>query len=284
MTTSFAAIGTQWQIDIDDLSPAKLAGVLEQIAVRIEDFDAAYSRFRADSLVSSLKTGAGSIELPADGQRLLGLYRRYYDVTGGKFTPLIGQVLSAAGYDAAYSLKPGILTSPPAWDEVLSVTDATLVASAPVELDFGAAGKGFLVDEVVEIIEAAGSSNYCVDASGDLRVRRPTPLRVGLEDPSDASRVIGVAELTDGALCASAANRRAWQGFHHVFDPQLLASPPAAAIWVTAATAAEADALTTALNFASVEELSTVAKFEALIYEPGRRLEVTPGFPAELFL
>ena len=44
-------------------------------------------------------------------------------------------------------------------------------------------------------------------------------MRIGLEHPYDATRAIGVVELRDGAMCASAVNRRVWgEGLHHVLD------------------------------------------------------------------
>ena len=48
---------------------------------------------------------------------------------------------------------------------------------------------------------------------------RGAPQRIGLEHPFDPRRAIGVWEVTDAALCASATNRRAWgDGLHHVLD------------------------------------------------------------------
>jgi thiamine biosynthesis lipoprotein len=221
---------------------------------------------------------------------LLELYHQLYERTDGALTPLIGQTLSAAGYDAAYSLRPAAeLPTPPAWAEVLSYDGAQLTLSRPALLDFGAAGKGYLVDLVGEVLEAAGVTSYCVDAGGDLRYRRPEaeaqPLRVGLEHPGDPTQVVGVVELPPGlSLCGSAGNRRAWAGYHHILDPRTLASPQhLAAVWVTASTTLLADALTTALFFVAPAALRDYYEFEYACLAADFTLEASPGFAAEFF-
>src|SRR5690348_10121080 len=99
-TFEFEAIGTHWTIDIaKELSLEEKAFLLQKIMNRIEEFDKAYSRFRQDSLVMKMAREAGEYTLPEDADKMLALYRKMYDVTGGLVTPLIGQVLVDAGYD-----------------------------------------------------------------------------------------------------------------------------------------------------------------------------------------
>ena len=79
----------------------------------------------------------------------------------------------------------------------------------------------------------------------------PLPVDVGLEHPYDPARAIGIVSLGAGALCASAANRRAWgDGLHHVLDGTTGAPVrTVVASWAMAASAMVADALATALFF-----------------------------------
>src|ERR1700733_4441864 len=108
MIYAFEAIGTQWSIQSsDNISEHAEQALKKAIADRIEVFDKTYSRFRDDSLVSKASQSAGSLTLPEDAKQLFGLYRTLYQITEGAFTPLIGDVLTDAGYDAKYSLKPG---------------------------------------------------------------------------------------------------------------------------------------------------------------------------------
>lgn len=284
---TFEAIGTHWQIDIKDAITKEQSGELyEQIIKRIALFDAHYSRFRADSLVSTIARAPGSYQLPDDAEPMLSLYHKLYRMTDGKFTPLIGQALSDAGYDAHYSLTEKKLSPPPPWDEALIYNHPTLITQLPVLLDVGAAGKGYLIDIVGELLEHAGIQNYTVDAGGDMRHRTTahTPLRVGLENPADTTQVIGIVDLQNQSLCGSAGNRRQWGNFHHILDPRSLTSPThIAALWTVADTTLLADALSTCLFFVPPETLLKHYAFEYLILQSDFTVIMSPHFPAQLF-
>ena len=285
-TFDFEAIGTRWRIDIDEpLSDGAREDLRRRILDRIAAFDKDYSRFRQDSLVAEMARRAGTYDLPADAEPMITLYKHLYDLTKGAMTPLVGQLLSDAGYDAAYTLKPGELKTPPRWEDVLDYAFPKLTLKRPALLDFGAIGKGYLIDIVGGLLREAGLRSYCVDAGGDILYREPDgkPLRVGLEDPSDPGKVIGVAEIADRSICGSAGNRRKWDRFHHIMDPHTLSSPRhISAVWTVASTTIKADALATALFFVRPDALLRYYDFEYVIFFPDRTASVSPGFPGEL--
>lgn len=286
----FDAIGTHWSIDLPEtLDAATVSSVLVGIHGRIETFDQVYSRFRADSLVTQINQAAGRYQLPSDAAALFAWYRLLYSLTNGAVTPLIGNALSDAGYDAEYSLIEKPMTPPKAWDDVMSFDPSTntLETSEPVLLDFGAAGKGYLVDIIASRLREAGIDSYCIDAGGDIAHRSETnePLRIGLENPHDTSEAIGVATITSQSICGSAGNRRRWGRFHHTLDPRTLTSPTEiAAVWVVAGTTMVADGLTTALNFVAPKTLLSVIPFSYAILGNDGHLSASPNFPAEFFL
>lgn len=283
----FEAIGTRWQIDTDEALPPDVAA---RVHDRIETFDRTYSRFRSDSLVTRISTAAGSYALPADAGPLLGLYRRLHDATGGAVTPLVGDRLSALGYDATYTLRPATSPAPvPHWDDVMHWDGERLTTTQPLLLDVGAAGKGYLVDLVVGVLLAEGLDHVVVDAGGDLRHHGSPALRIALEHPADPSQAIGVALLADGALCASAPNRRAWgPGLHHVLDGR--SGDPTRdvlATWVMASTALVADGVATALFFAeTTADAELLARDLDVSYVrmlADGRAERSGGFSGEIF-
>jgi thiamine biosynthesis lipoprotein len=283
---SFDAIGTVWRVDTAE----PLTGEVQQaVAARIERFDRDWSRFREDSLVSRIAREPGHHRLPDDAGPLLELYRELYSASAGRVSPLVGRALESLGYDASYRLTPTVTRAPvPAWSEVIAWDGEHLDTVAPVLLDVGAAGKGYLVDLVGDLLSELGVTQHVVDAGGDLRTRG-VPLRVALEHPADPSKAIGVVELggtaADGALCASASNRRAWgEGLHHVLDA-LTGEPTAdvVASWAIAPTALLADGAATALffdtdpRFFADHGISTVRMFS------NGRVEHSPTFSGELF-
>lgn len=283
----FQAIGTSWQIDIqDDLSQEAEVVLLQKINDRIAEFDLAYSRFRPDSLVTRMSRESGEFELPTDADLMITLYKKMYDITGGLVTPLIGQVLIDAGYDANYSLSPKHLTKPKSWEEVIVWENPKLTLNEATMLDFGAGGKGYLVDIVSEVIEGEGIASYCVDAGGDMHYRNTAgeKLKVGLEHPEDKTMVIGVAEILNQSLCGSAGDRRKWGDFHHIINPDTLSSPKdILAVWTMADTTILADILTTGLFFVEASILLKEFKFEYLIIYADFSMSKSAGFNAEIF-
>ncbi|MFZ2804108.1 MAG: FAD:protein FMN transferase [Patescibacteria group bacterium] len=287
-SVEFEAIGTHWKIDIDeDIPDAQRDAAVAEVMGRIGIFDRDYSRFRPDSLVTEMSHRAGTYDLPDDADPMLRLYQTAYQLTGGLVTPLIGQVLVEAGYDAEYSLIPKELHHPPSWEEAIEFQPPkTLVVKRPALLDFGAFGKGYLVDIVGEILWKNGLRSFCVDAGGDLfhRSADNEPLRVGLEHPQDFSKVIGIATVANRSLCGSAGNRRAWGEFHHIINPQTLSSPrDILAVWTVAKTTMLADAMATCLYFTSPDKLSKYFTFDYLIMYPDSSIKTSKGFPAEMF-
>ena len=282
-STKFEAIGTHWNIDIDgDAS----VDVFARIRERIEIFESAYSRFRANSLVSKMSREAGTYQLPEDAKPMIDLYEKLYKITGGAFTPLIGSLLAEAGYDSAYSLTPKELHTPPKWDDVLDYHFPTLTLKKPAMLDFGSLGKGYAIDLVGEMLDQQGIHSYCVDAGGDMRYRNTEgkPLRIGLEDPGNAGKVIGVATIKNESLCGSAGNRRAWDKFHHIMDPRTLGSPRhLLTAWTVADSTLIADAMATCLFLVSPTDLLPHFDFEYLILRPDYTVEMSKGFPGEVF-
>lgn len=284
---NFKGIGTTWQIDIYETLPQEREErLLVGIKDRVEEFEKTYSRFREDSLVAHIARAAGTYTLPSDAQELFSFYHELYKKTQGFFTPFMGRVLSDAGYDATYSLEQKKdLEIPPAWDDVFKYEHPTLVVKEAVALDFGAAGKGYLIDIVSKVIEADGVTKYCIDAGGDILYKNDEPLRVGLENPSNTEEVLGVYTLSSGSICGSAGNRRAWKNFTHIINPKTLASPTEIlAIWVVADRAFLADALTTCLFFLPASELRTTYDFEYMIVHKDFSVEKSPDFKGELFI
>lgn len=278
----FDAIGVPWSIETPDHLDA---GTREAVTAEIDRFDRTWSRFRADSLVSRMATTPGAYRLPAEAGRLLDTYRVLHAATGGRMSPLVGRALEHYGYDAAYRLSPAP-GSPrvPRWEDALAWDGDTLTLLRPALLDVGAAGKGLLADRVSAVLTAAGASAHVVDASGDIRRQGLGVERVALEHPADPTRAIGVVELGDGALCASAANRRAWAGVHHVVDA-VTGEPTRGVIatWVLAPSALVADGLATALFFADADACAGAGAFEWVRMWADGRIEHSPALPGEVF-
>jgi thiamine biosynthesis lipoprotein len=282
VTLEFEAIGTQWSIEFS-ATAEQAQKLARQIADRISQFDKDYSRFRSDSWVSRAGSHPGAHKAPADFEPMFRLYQKMYEITDGLVTPLIGDALERAGYDAKYSLQPKRLKAIPQLADVLEFTNNTLHVKHTCVLDFGAAGKGYLIDLLGKLLEQQGAAEYVINAGGDILVHSPSPTKttpVGLEDPDDPSKVLSVVELSNQSICASSGNRRNWGPYHHIINPKTLHSVnDIKAVWVVAKTALLADGLATCLFFIPPEKLSTTSEFEYLVLTADGQARRSLGFP-----
>lgn len=287
----FAAIGTTWEIVTD--APLDEVARTEIRAV-VDAFDRTWSRFRDDSTVHALAHDPQAVPAPPDAAPMLDAFAALSDATHGAVNPLVGASLERLGYDADYSLRDhradqGALPAPANWRDLVTWRGGTLEVREPVLLDVGAIGKGRLVDLVLAVVERAAPGDAIVDAGGDLVVRG-APQRIGLEHPFDPRRAIGVWEVADAALCASATNRRAWPSatgasLHHVLDARTgLPVQTIAATWAAARDAMTADAVATALFFDGGTRLAHEWGVDWVRMTTDGRVEWSPGCRAELFV
>jgi FAD:protein FMN transferase len=286
----FDAIGTSWEIDT---SRPLSASLQREIVERTERFDAAYSRFRSDSVVAQIAAAidGGSFQFPDDAAALFDLYDMLHVATSGAVDPLVGRDLELLGYDPSYSLKHDPLAiaqyshKRANWKADLQRRGSVVVTRRPVVIDVGAAGKGYLVDIVAAMLQSEGFDQFVVEGSGDFIHAGPEFLSVGLEHPLDPGLAIGVARLKGHALCASASNRRAWGPFHHVVDGRTgVPVRDVIATWAIAEDAMTADGLATALFFSSAERLAVSFNFSFVRMFADGRAEVSPNFDGEVFV
>ena len=245
----FQAIGTDWNIQTDSLLSRDDK---TQIRALIEVFNYNYSRFQPDSIVRTMYDVPGSYVFSDHHfPDLYALYEQLYKLTNGSVTPHVGKVLVDAGYDENYNLTSFSETLRVAkFGEVVWDGKSTLTTKQPVLLDFGAAAKGLLVDQIAELLQKMKHSEWFIDASGDSAHHASLPYVLGLEHPFDTSKIIGTVELSKESLCASAINRRAWKNGHHVIDGKTgKPTEDIVATWVIADSTMLADGLATGLFF-----------------------------------
>ena len=311
--------------------------VQKRIRAFVEEYESVFSRFRADSLVSRMARAkrGGEFEFPTWAQPLFALYSEFYAATHGAFDACIGADLLALGYDNSVQFIPKSAASasddsnswanyrralPITWADISQDGgSATLHTNQPVQLDFGAAGKGYFVDLVTQILkeelggempsdcDSHADFDFLVNAGGDMRAcfsEENNQIKVALENPFDTTQAVGVTSIASGALCASSAARRRWKVKDASgFESNLIATHlinaldgiPACdlcASWAYVPSktcdfpTAYADALATALFVSKESDLqkilqTTSAEFAVML--PNKTLRKTAAFPAHFF-
>jgi FAD:protein FMN transferase len=284
---SYHAMGTSWNIALwDDLDETVAKNIEQEVIAATSAFEAVYSRFKTDSLIWELSRQTGYVEVPTPLVEMLRLYQRFFELTGGKFTPLIAENLRQAGYDEHYRLTAeGAFTEVPALPDVVQIEDDThITLHKAALLDLGGLGKGYFVDEIAHLLKHRGVQRFLVDGSGDLYYHGPGAVRIGLQHPKDPTQAVGTVDLTQGALCGSGSYHRKWANFHHIVDPQTHTSPQTIlASWVRAERAVLADGLATCLFLCEPTQLQGAWPFSYCLVAPDLSAQFSPGFGGQLF-
>lgn len=282
---TFEAIGTSWQIDLHKkLSQEKLSELTFKIHKRISEFDKTYSRFKKDSWVSKISKKTGEYPLPPDATPLFLTYEKFYKLSDGLFTPLVGNLLEDAGYDAKYSLVPGRLTRPPRIEDSYALTNNSIKIKKAQILDFGAGGKGYLIDILGELITKEGVTSFVIDAGGDILHKGKKSISVGLENPLNLKQVLGKVEVLNKSICGSSGNRRNWGKYHHIINPKTLTSPQdVLAVWVIADSTFLADIISTYLFLSSDTIKLMEFSFDYAILHEDYSVSFSEGFKDSFF-
>ncbi|MCI1219796.1 MAG: FAD:protein FMN transferase [Bifidobacterium sp.] len=127
-----------------------------RLADSIDEYESVLSRFRGDSMVAAMAKAkhGGSFDFPDWALPLFELVDALAAASAGAFDPCIGEDLIRLGYGSnfTFTMQPGAfghlgaIHGRPTWAHDIAREGTTLHTSRPVHLDFGACGKGYLVD------------------------------------------------------------------------------------------------------------------------------------------
>lgn len=211
-------------------------GLADVAVERIHDLEARWSRFIEDSDISRANAQAGSpTRVSAETITLCARADEAWEMTGGRFDPLLGIPLAQLGYDRSFeSMAESSTTAtiaPLVRDAsarmAIDIDRDSVTVPAGLAFDPGGIGKGLAGDLVVTEVLAAGGRGVLVDLGGDIRVGGEGPDRrgwpIGIEDPRVDHDVLLHVLLADGAVASSSRRRRSWTAAHelrhHLLDP-----------------------------------------------------------------
>ena len=221
----------------------------------LDRLEGVLSLYRPDSALCELNRAGALAAPPPELVAILADCRRFHAATAGAFDPTVQPLwrLYADHFQAGGS-EAG--PPPAAIAAALGKVSLDAVAASRDRIAFGRSGmaltlngiaQGWITDRVVDLLRAAGVTLTLVDM-GEIRALGDdagAPWRVGVDGDD---RMLALA---DRAVATSAPAGFAFDPagrFTHLIDPRTGATPARfARVTVTAPTAAEADALSTAL-------------------------------------
>lgn len=232
----FHAMGTRCEIQYVAPDGDAQATAFEGAAVAwVTAFEARYSRFRPDSLVSRINAAAGRawVEVDAEMETLLQLCETLFVMTRGVLDPTALPLLRLWDYKSPNPRVPaeGEIAAARAlvgWRKVQRAPGKVYLPEVGMALDFGGFGKEYAVDMVAQLAVSRGLPAVLVDFGHDLRAIGAPPGRpawhVGIEDPMQPGRASasmglsgrGVASSGDYLRCFRIEGKR----YGHIVDPR----------------------------------------------------------------
>lgn len=214
-----------------------LVGAAVQAAYRrMRGLEGQFSRFQPDSVISRISMHAGkrAVPVPPNVMDLLLASQRVHALSGGAFDITVGGL-------KAWQFGEGPQRMPDAKEVTrqLGYVNAQALVLNPVAgtawlkkpgmtLDMGGIAKLPILDEAMQVLHAHGVQDGLINGGGDVVVSgsmHGRPWRVGLRDPRDPSRLLGVVSVQGQAVVASSGDyERCFfhdgQRMHHVLNPR----------------------------------------------------------------
>ena len=305
---TWPAMGAFASVTVPRQEREHLADYAAAARARVQELEERLSLFKPDSELSRLNqaAGAGPVPLSTETLTALGLALRYAHKSDGAFDPTADPLLRLWGLrgNTPTATVPNERDLETTLERVgyagvrLDPTRGTAsLERAGMRIDLGGIAKGYAADAVHERLRTMGAENFMVNLGGDMRMRggpaAGTPWRLGVRDPFDRARFLGILELDGDWGVATSGNYERFvelegQRYAHILDPR--SGRPVrgmASVTVVAPTAAQADALSTALFVLGLEDgvalLKKMDRCEALFVLDGDPpdLRVTPGLQSQ---
>ena len=267
------ALGTRWLVE--PLGGSVLSDELQQqLTDHIRRFEQTYTRFTDTSLLGRLNKDKSLAKPPQELQDMLVFARNLQQQTEGVFNISVGGELVRRGYGRTkdYGVVSGTF-----WD-VVNITEEHVTIPPGVTLDFGGFGKGWLIDQLGELLRSSGVEQFIINGGGDILVWSDQPVELALQHPYDPSKSVGSTRITHGALAVSSSVKRSWhkdgQRQHHIIDPRTGAPSESDVVtsYIRADSALVADVCATILLIAPDLEprLSEVYSLKAILLHKGQ--------------
>ena len=231
----FQAMGTRCRFTL--AGPAKSTQEFIQHALSwVAHFEAKYSRFLPDSLVSRINDQAGKDWVPIDpeAERLIGLCHELHFLSRGVLDPTVLPLLKLWNWKTEHPVVPTdeairATLERVGWSKVKRAPGKIFLPVEGMGLDLGGMGKEFAVDQVCLLARSSGLTGGLVDFGADIRVFGIPPdgrpgWHIGLENPAIPGRTWRGLAVRDGAVATSGNYLRFFevQGvrYGHILDPR----------------------------------------------------------------
>lgn len=230
----FSALGTKCLILAAPVEESRWVAFQQEAMAWLGAFEARYSRFQPDSLISRINAAAGRewVAVDPDTERMFVLCDTLHYLTRGILDPTVLPLLKVWNYRDTQASLPTeeaveAARAKVGWMRFRREPGRVLLPEVGMGLDLGGFGKEYAVDQVAACARAHGLTAL-IDFGHDLYGLGQPPGRpawhAGLEDPNRPGSAWGGAALLDRGMAASGdylrCRIRNGRRYGHIIDPR----------------------------------------------------------------
>lgn len=227
----FTAMASPCEVMVETDARARAAGLGAIAAREAWRIEAAFSRYRKDSVVGCINASAGAtVEVTAETADLLDFADQCHQLSDGLFD------ITSGVLRRIWQFGPGAM--PPSPDQVTEILSLIgwhrvewcrprMTLPKGMEVDLGGIGKEYAVDRAFALLEERTDLPFLVNLGGDLRANRArsrgTPWTAGIEHPEETRTAVSTLAVGRGALATSGDVRRSFvhegKVYGHILHP-----------------------------------------------------------------
>jgi thiamine biosynthesis lipoprotein len=186
-------------------------------------FEARYSRFRPDSIISRINEAAGieAVRIDEELVRILALCDMFHWSTKGLFDPSTLPLIRLWDFRSKEPRVPSDIEVKRArdlvgWTRIKRDGNSIMLPEPGMGIDLGGFGKEYAIDRVMQMAIGCGIEDILVDFGCDLRVQGTPPQgglwRIGIEDPGKPDRCEFGIGISGKAVATGATSLQTGKG------------------------------------------------------------------------
>jgi len=211
--------------------------IFDMLWRHIDEFENRFSRFLEDSELSTFNAAAGTKQnISPEFRKLLIAAKGMAKKSNGLYNPCTLPALQRAGYKGSWP-------EPHKFNDTLVYEDRSIVdwrdihignteAMIPGDaaLDFGGIGKGYLLDELAQVLDKHTINSYWLSLGGDILCNgydaNGDSWRVGIQDARSENKTVGSIKNKGQRIAIATSGVTKRQGisgngqWHHIIDPR----------------------------------------------------------------
>lgn len=227
----FRAMASPCSIQIDPINGQDEAAVRHaatQAIAEVQRIEQKYSRYRCDSIISTINKAAGhnSVKIDAETAGLIAFAHNLWTMSDGLFDITSGVLRKAWDFRSQRLPEQRVLESLlpcVGFDKVQWDATSVSLPQEGMELDFGGFGKEYAADRATAVLHGLGFRQVLVNLGGDLHALGEHDWMIDIQHPRDDIQPLAVLSLRQGGLATSGDYERFFlhegKRYCHVLNP-----------------------------------------------------------------